>query len=305
VPLHIIAQHTPIPCSILNGSMSPRRRQEVLDEWKSGKTRILLASKRACGVGLNLPEASRAIFLDRDWNPQAEDQAKGRLDRRTQTAAELRFCHFVVPGTFDVVRFGVHESKREQMDLALGKRVDEDNFIAPIYEAISHFSEVYTEWCRITAGADADTASSSQQAMWNAEMNACELQRFGGEEGQAKAARKMAMLKLLQAEARRAEELGISVEELRIRRRHEENRVREEVRAKELARDEADAAKLNMGVRELKRKRKAALSERAKSKGITVHELIREEKRARMAAKPAASARAPLQPLVQPLPQAQ
>lgn len=49
--------------------------------------RILLASLRAGGVGLNLTVATRCYILDPWWNPAVESQAIQRIHRLGQTEA--------------------------------------------------------------------------------------------------------------------------------------------------------------------------------------------------------------------------
>jgi SNF2 family DNA or RNA helicase len=48
--------------------------------------RILLMTKKACGLGLNLTAADTVIFLEHDWNPFVDLQAMDRAHRIGQTA---------------------------------------------------------------------------------------------------------------------------------------------------------------------------------------------------------------------------
>lgn len=48
----------------LDGSMSQKSRENVLNSFKNGEAQILIATLRSSGVGLNLTTASRVFLLD-------------------------------------------------------------------------------------------------------------------------------------------------------------------------------------------------------------------------------------------------
>ena len=62
-----------VPCVRLDGSLSRDARERVLKGFRAaGGAKVLLASLKACGVGLNLTCASVVIMLDLWWNPAVE-----------------------------------------------------------------------------------------------------------------------------------------------------------------------------------------------------------------------------------------
>ena len=65
--------------STLTGST--KDRDEVINEFKSGKTNVFLISLKAGGVGLNLTEADTVIHYDPWWNIAAQNQATDRAYR--------------------------------------------------------------------------------------------------------------------------------------------------------------------------------------------------------------------------------
>ncbi|EXJ74547.1 uncharacterized protein A1O5_02843 [Cladophialophora psammophila CBS 110553] len=66
----------------IDGTMSLNSRKKSLDALASDNTiRILLASIKAAGQGLNLTAASRAFIMEPMWNPAAEAQAVDRIYR--------------------------------------------------------------------------------------------------------------------------------------------------------------------------------------------------------------------------------
>ncbi len=64
-----------------------RKREQVIDEFKSGKTDVFLISLKAGGLGLNLTEADTVIIYDPWWNPAVEAQAADRTHRIGQNKA--------------------------------------------------------------------------------------------------------------------------------------------------------------------------------------------------------------------------
>ncbi len=64
-----------------------RKRDEAIEQFKSGQVNIFLISLKAGGVGLNLAEADTVIHYDPWWNPAAENQATDRAHRIGQKNA--------------------------------------------------------------------------------------------------------------------------------------------------------------------------------------------------------------------------
>ncbi len=68
-----------------HGSLTRKKRDEMLDAFQSGDTSILIISLKAGGTGLNLTCANNVIHYDLWWNPAVEDQATDRAFRIGQT----------------------------------------------------------------------------------------------------------------------------------------------------------------------------------------------------------------------------
>ncbi|MGW9626460.1 SNF2-related protein [Microbacterium sp. NPDC055521] len=64
---------------------STRRRDDVIDGFRSGEAPVFLISLKAGGFGLTLTEADYVLLLDPWWNPAAEAQAIDRTHRIGQT----------------------------------------------------------------------------------------------------------------------------------------------------------------------------------------------------------------------------
>ena len=96
-----VADRLGLPCDLLTGSMSSPARQAAIERFKTaGSPRVLFASLRAGGVGLNLGEATHVVMYDRWWNPAVEKQAVYRAHRFTREAP-LHVVRFTLTDTIE------------------------------------------------------------------------------------------------------------------------------------------------------------------------------------------------------------
>ena len=73
-------------CVHLRGNQSVQERDSALALFqRDSSIPILLVSTRVGGEGLNLIEANHVVFVNRWWNPSANNQAKDRVSRIGQT----------------------------------------------------------------------------------------------------------------------------------------------------------------------------------------------------------------------------
>ncbi|KAF2199121.1 hypothetical protein GQ43DRAFT_347720, partial [Delitschia confertaspora ATCC 74209] len=98
-----------------HGKQSFTARDRAISEFADNPEKILLASLRAGGLGLNLTMASRVIVIDPWWNHAAEQQAFCRVFRigQHETTFMTRFC---VKNTVDERLIQMQETKQEEID---------------------------------------------------------------------------------------------------------------------------------------------------------------------------------------------
>ena len=70
---------------LLMGETAHTLREGAVAGFNAGTVKVLVASVRVAGFGLNLQSARRAIFLETDWTAASIDQAVARLYRAGQT----------------------------------------------------------------------------------------------------------------------------------------------------------------------------------------------------------------------------
>ncbi|MCJ1390904.1 hypothetical protein MMC18_003765 [Xylographa bjoerkii] len=103
-----------------HGKMSQDARSKSIREFRDVEDkRILIASLKCGGVGLNLTMASRVICIDLWWNHAQEQQAFCRVFRIGQ-ALETHITRFVVRNTVDEKLQLMQDAKQEAIDAAMG-----------------------------------------------------------------------------------------------------------------------------------------------------------------------------------------
>lgn len=71
-----------IPVWVMHGDTPKEDRAALVKAWGShSKPGVMLAMLQVAGVGLNMTQASHAIFLDKLWVPKLNEQAEDRLHR--------------------------------------------------------------------------------------------------------------------------------------------------------------------------------------------------------------------------------
>ncbi len=84
----------PLRPMLLTGRMSTAARDDAVAEFsRDPERRVMVASLRAAGVGLNLTAASVVVHFDRWWNPAVEAQAEDRTHRIGQSRPVQVFAY--------------------------------------------------------------------------------------------------------------------------------------------------------------------------------------------------------------------
>ena len=87
------------PSSIIGGQ-TDKFRQEQIDRFQNGDTKLMIAGLRAGNVGINLTKARYVIFAELDWSPAIHRQAEDRLHRIGQKNTVFAY-YLIGNGTLD------------------------------------------------------------------------------------------------------------------------------------------------------------------------------------------------------------
>ncbi|PHS16858.1 MAG: helicase SNF2 [Kangiella sp.] len=105
---------------------STRKRDEVIEEFTSGKADIFLISLKAGGVGLNLTEADTVIHYDPWWNPAVENQASDRAHRIGQDKPVFVY-KLIVENTLEEKILEMQAKKQALADGIYGDKISSDS----------------------------------------------------------------------------------------------------------------------------------------------------------------------------------
>jgi len=122
----------------LDGKMSLNDRRRTVKQFNSssttatdenGKKRgmVLLASMKACGVGLNLTAASSVFIVDPWWNHALESQCINRIHRIGQTARKVRVRKFIVTDSVEEKIVKMQERKQGMASEVLSDKASSGN----------------------------------------------------------------------------------------------------------------------------------------------------------------------------------
>ncbi|MGG5462244.1 SNF2 helicase associated domain-containing protein [Clostridium sp. B9] len=100
-----------ISFSYLDGSISSKKRVEMVNDFNSGNNSVFLISLKAGGTGLNLTSADIVIHFDPWWNPAVEDQATDRAHRIGQKNI-VEVIKLIAKGTIEEKVVALQEEKK-------------------------------------------------------------------------------------------------------------------------------------------------------------------------------------------------
>jgi len=106
-----------IPHGLITGAQTEDERQKAIDDFQSGKTKWILFTAQAGGVGVTLTAARRLIMLQRPWSLVDHKQA---LDRVHRIGSEIHdsviITDYVTEGTIEERVIDVLEKKAQNFE---------------------------------------------------------------------------------------------------------------------------------------------------------------------------------------------
>jgi superfamily II DNA or RNA helicase len=93
----------PDTVSIIAGDVPQKRRSEDINDFQSGKRRVVLLTYAAGGTGITLTAASTVVVFERSWSPILNAQGIDRFHRiGSERHAAITYRDLVVAGTIEV-----------------------------------------------------------------------------------------------------------------------------------------------------------------------------------------------------------
>lgn len=101
---------------VINGSVPPAKRQEVVESFDSAKAgSVLVAQIQSGGTGMNIQSASVVVFCEPQYKPSIENQAVSRAYRMGQTRNVLAY-RLLCQETVDERILGIIRAKQAVFD---------------------------------------------------------------------------------------------------------------------------------------------------------------------------------------------
>ena len=97
---------------LIVGAQHALDRQESIDDFQSGRTKMILATVQAGGTGINLTAADTVVYLQRSWSLIDMDQSMARAHRiGSEVHESILRVDYVAPDTFEEVVIARLEGK--------------------------------------------------------------------------------------------------------------------------------------------------------------------------------------------------
>ena len=110
------------PVSIIGGQ-TDSTRQDQIDKFQKGESKLMIAGIRAGNVGINLTRAKYVIFAELDWSPAIHRQAEDRLHRIGQKNTVFAY-YLIGNGTLDDHVASILVDKSYEIDAIMDETVD-------------------------------------------------------------------------------------------------------------------------------------------------------------------------------------
>eukprot|EP00730_Choanoeca_flexa_P004088 TRINITY_DN11592_c0_g1_i2.p1 TRINITY_DN11592_c0_g1~~TRINITY_DN11592_c0_g1_i2.p1 ORF type:complete len:1209 (+),score=314.27 TRINITY_DN11592_c0_g1_i2:105-3731(+) len=107
----------------IDGSVTPRKRQHIVEEFNKGGFKLILVSTKAGGEGINLTAANRVLILDPCFNPSHDRQAQDRAYRIGQQR-DVEVVRLVTLGSMEELVYARQVYKMQLASIAMEGRTD-------------------------------------------------------------------------------------------------------------------------------------------------------------------------------------
>lgn len=118
---------------IIDGSVSSKKRMELVDSFNNDNTNVFLIMLKSGGTGLNLTSADVVIHLDLWWNPAVENQATDRAHRIGQKNV-VSVIKLITKGTIEEKILELQEKKKILSDKLIDSGDMDSNILSSLTE---------------------------------------------------------------------------------------------------------------------------------------------------------------------------
>lgn len=102
----------------LPSGLSIDKRQEIIDAFRTGDKKVLVANPASAGHGITLVESSNVIYYSNSWNYEHRAQSEDRTHRIGQTSNVL-YTDLITPNTVEVKVVELLQQKKDLADMVI------------------------------------------------------------------------------------------------------------------------------------------------------------------------------------------
>ena len=99
----------------------PNRQSSISDFGNNIEAKVMIASLKAGGIGIDLTMANKCILVEPWWNDATQQQAFCRLFRIGQER-NVEIVKLVIKDTIDVYMMNLQEKKSKNIDAAINEK---------------------------------------------------------------------------------------------------------------------------------------------------------------------------------------
>lgn len=112
-----------IPYGMIVGGQTPDEREYAKNEFQAGRTKVILCTIAAGGIGITLTKSSTAVFLQRSWSMIDNSQAEDRVHRiGSEVHDKVTIIDIVSVGTVEERQRVVLGNKQERLEEVMRDR---------------------------------------------------------------------------------------------------------------------------------------------------------------------------------------
>ena len=117
-----------IPYVMITGQQSMKEKKDAMDSFRGNEEiRVVIANRKAAGIGINLIEASYSIVFSRNFSLEEEIQSEGRNYRNgSQVHEKIIKIDLVMRGTIDEQLMLALESKQNLTEMVINYAENKD-----------------------------------------------------------------------------------------------------------------------------------------------------------------------------------
>ena len=130
--IHELVKHFP-GSLLVDGDVPPKKRQEIVDDFNSRDSCVMVAQLEAAGVGFSMQTCHDMAIVEMVWTPGQLTQIEDRILRLTSTGDQVNYYYYTGTDTIEEKMLYTVESKHKKASMILDGK-EQSYFKGATYE---------------------------------------------------------------------------------------------------------------------------------------------------------------------------